>query len=99
MSWVLAWFTRRIGAGICSICGPFSGNRPPQGVDHPADAAGACRLHLHRELDHAALYREARILLESRDGVFTRPGGERDAGSQAIDQEAVTSQVQLIMSR
>jgi uncharacterized protein involved in exopolysaccharide biosynthesis len=42
---------------------------------------------------------EARILLESRDGVFTRPGGERDPGSQAIDQEAVTSQVQLIMSR
>jgi uncharacterized protein involved in exopolysaccharide biosynthesis len=42
---------------------------------------------------------EARILLESRDGVFTRPGGERDPGSQAIDQEAVTSQVQLLMSR
>ncbi len=42
---------------------------------------------------------EARILLESRDGVFTRPGGDRDPGSQAIDQEAVTSQVQLIMSR
>ncbi|MGL4728806.1 MAG: GumC family protein [Bosea sp. (in: a-proteobacteria)] len=42
---------------------------------------------------------EARLLLESRDGVFTRPGGERDQGSQAIDQEAVTSQVQLIMSR
>jgi uncharacterized protein involved in exopolysaccharide biosynthesis len=42
---------------------------------------------------------EARILLESRDGVFTRPGGERDQGTQAIDQEAVTSSVQLIMSR
>jgi uncharacterized protein involved in exopolysaccharide biosynthesis len=42
---------------------------------------------------------EARILLESRDGVFTRPGGDKDPGSQAIDQEAVTSQVQLLMSR
>lgn len=43
---------------------------------------------------------EARILIESRDGYYTRPGGDRDQAAQAtIDPEAVQSQVQLIMSR
>ena len=44
---------------------------------------------------------EARILIEGRENVFMRPeaekaGGERD---RAVDQEAVTSQVQLALSR
>ncbi len=45
---------------------------------------------------------EARILLESRDGYYTRPGGDKDTsngGAQNIDPEAVQSQVQVIMSR
>ncbi|MGL4441144.1 MAG: GumC family protein [Bosea sp. (in: a-proteobacteria)] len=42
---------------------------------------------------------EARILLESRDGFYTRPQGDRDVGGDRIDQEAVTSQVQVVMSR
>jgi polysaccharide biosynthesis transport protein len=45
---------------------------------------------------------EARILLESRDGYYTRPGGDRDTSNgsaQNIDPEAVQSQVQVIMSR
>jgi uncharacterized protein involved in exopolysaccharide biosynthesis/Mrp family chromosome partitioning ATPase len=43
---------------------------------------------------------EARILIEGRENVFLRPEaeklGERD---RAVDQEAVTSQVQLVLSR
>jgi uncharacterized protein involved in exopolysaccharide biosynthesis/Mrp family chromosome partitioning ATPase len=42
---------------------------------------------------------EARLLLESRDGFFTRPSGDRDGGSDRIDAEAVLSQVQIVMSR
>lgn len=42
---------------------------------------------------------EARILLEARDGFFTRPSGDREAGGERIDSEAVASQVQVIMSR
>jgi uncharacterized protein involved in exopolysaccharide biosynthesis len=42
---------------------------------------------------------EARILLESRDGFYTRPAGDRDGGGERIDTEAVLSQVQVVMSR
>ena len=43
---------------------------------------------------------EARLLIETRDNIFLRPDAEKalDRGS-GIDQEAVTSQVQLILSR
>jgi succinoglycan biosynthesis transport protein ExoP len=43
---------------------------------------------------------EARVLIETRDNIFLRPDAEKasDRGS-TIDQEAVTSQVQLILSR
>ncbi|MCU0883432.1 MAG: exopolysaccharide transport family protein [Beijerinckiaceae bacterium] len=42
---------------------------------------------------------EARILLEARDGFYTRPAGDRDVSVDRIDTEAVTSQVQVVMSR
>ncbi len=42
---------------------------------------------------------EARILLESRDGFYTRPAGDRDSGGDRIDSETVLSQVQVVMSR
>src|SRR6266702_6365997 len=43
---------------------------------------------------------EARVLIETRENIFLRPDAEKalDRGG-AIDQEAVTSQVQLILSR
>jgi polysaccharide biosynthesis transport protein len=41
---------------------------------------------------------ETRILLETRDSYYTRPGQEQP-GSGQIDTEAVTSQVQVMMSR
>ncbi len=41
---------------------------------------------------------ETRILLESRDGFFTRPAGDRDSGDR-MDVDAVFSQVQVVMSR
>lgn len=42
---------------------------------------------------------EARLLLEARDGFYTRPAGDRDVSVDRIDTEAVTSQVQVVLSR
>src|SRR5258707_6664861 len=42
---------------------------------------------------------EARILIDGRENVFLRPNGERDDQRNAVDPEAVTSQVQLLLSR
>jgi polysaccharide biosynthesis transport protein len=42
---------------------------------------------------------EARILIDGRENVFLRPNGERDVEHTALDAEAVTSQVQLLLSR
>ncbi|MBR0715689.1 exopolysaccharide transport family protein [Bradyrhizobium liaoningense] len=42
---------------------------------------------------------EARILVDGRENVFLRPNGERTEERQALDPEAVTSQVQLVLSR
>jgi polysaccharide biosynthesis transport protein len=43
---------------------------------------------------------EARILIDGRENVFLRPNGERnDERVAALDAEAVTSQVQLVLSR
>lgn len=42
---------------------------------------------------------EARILLENRDGFYTRPAGDRDSTVERFDSEAVQSQVQVVMSR
>lgn len=44
---------------------------------------------------------ETRLLVESGENAFTRPEGDRSAGADraAVDQEAVASQVQLILSR
>jgi succinoglycan biosynthesis transport protein ExoP len=42
---------------------------------------------------------EARILVDGRENVFLRPNGERNEERAAFDAEAVTSQVQLLLSR
>ena len=42
---------------------------------------------------------EARILIDGRENVFLRPNGERNDDRTALDPEAVTSQVQLLLSR
>ena len=42
---------------------------------------------------------EARILVDGRENVFLRPSGERNEERTALDAEAVTSQVQLLLSR
>ncbi len=42
---------------------------------------------------------EARILIDGRENVFLRPNGERNEEHNALDPEAVTSQVQLLLSR
>src|ERR1700732_3399131 len=42
---------------------------------------------------------EARILIDGRENVFLRPNGERNEGRTSLDAEAVTSQVQLLLSR
>jgi succinoglycan biosynthesis transport protein ExoP len=43
---------------------------------------------------------EVRILVDGRENVFLRPNGERnEERSSVVDAEAVTSQVQLLLSR
>ena len=42
---------------------------------------------------------EARILIDGRENVFLRPNGERNEERVTVDAEAVTSQVQLVLSR
>lgn len=42
---------------------------------------------------------ESRILVDGRENVFLRPNGERTEERNALDPEAVTSQVQLLLSR
>ena len=42
---------------------------------------------------------EARVLIDGRENVFLRPNGERPEERNALDPEAVTSQVQLLLSR
>jgi len=42
---------------------------------------------------------EARILIDGKENIFLRPNGERSDERGALDPEAVTSQVQLILSR
>jgi uncharacterized protein involved in exopolysaccharide biosynthesis len=42
---------------------------------------------------------EARILIDGRENVFLRPNGERNDERTSLDAEAVTSQVQLVLSR
>ncbi len=42
---------------------------------------------------------EARILIDGRENIFLRPNGERAEERNALDAEAVTSQVQLLLSR
>ncbi|MFE1600906.1 GumC family protein [Methylobacterium sp. ID0610] len=42
---------------------------------------------------------EAKLLLESRDSALTRPQQERGDVAQPIDEQAVASQVQVVMSR
>ena len=42
---------------------------------------------------------EARILIDGRENVFLRPNADRAEERSALDAEAVTSQVQLVLSR
>ena len=43
---------------------------------------------------------EARVLIETRENIFLRPDAERSTErSTTVDQEAMTSQVQLVLSR
>src|ERR1700674_183637 len=43
---------------------------------------------------------EARVLIERRENVFLRPEGEKSVTDRAVvDQEAITSRVQLVLSR
>ena len=42
---------------------------------------------------------ESRVIVEGRDNVYLRPDADKDINDRTVDQEAVMSQVQLIMSR
>ncbi len=42
---------------------------------------------------------ESRVFIESRDNIYLRPDVDKDTAPNAVDDEAVTSQVQIILSR
>jgi succinoglycan biosynthesis transport protein ExoP len=42
---------------------------------------------------------ESRVIVEGRDNIFLRPDADKDTMDRTVDQEAVTSQAQLILSR
>ncbi len=42
---------------------------------------------------------ESRVFIEGRDNVYLRPDADRDTAATAVDEEAVTSQAQIILSR
>jgi uncharacterized protein involved in exopolysaccharide biosynthesis/Mrp family chromosome partitioning ATPase len=42
---------------------------------------------------------ESRVFIEGRDNVYLRPNADRDGDRNAVDEEAVTSQAQIILSR
>jgi polysaccharide biosynthesis transport protein len=42
---------------------------------------------------------ESRIFVEGQDNVYLRPDADRDTAERTVDQEAVTSQAQIILSR
>jgi len=42
---------------------------------------------------------ESRVFIEGRDNVYLRPDADRDASTTTVDEEAVTSQAQIILSR
>jgi polysaccharide biosynthesis transport protein len=42
---------------------------------------------------------ESRIFIESRDNIYLRPDVDKDIAQNPVDDEAVTSQVQIILSR
>src|SRR5580704_14307953 len=42
---------------------------------------------------------ESRVFIEGRGNVYLRPDADRDSGSTNVDEEAVTSQAQIILSR
>ena len=42
---------------------------------------------------------ESRIFIEGRDNIYLRPDADRDSSAAAVDEQAVTSQAQIILSR
>ena len=42
---------------------------------------------------------ESRVFIESRDNIYLRPDVDKDTAPNAVDDEAVTSQAQIILSR
>jgi succinoglycan biosynthesis transport protein ExoP len=42
---------------------------------------------------------ESRVFIEGRDNIYLRPDADKDTDRNAVDQEAVTSQAQIILSR
>ena len=70
-----------------------------RGLDHRSDAARRRALDYSVNLITPRYKSEARILIDGRENVFLRPNGERNEERTALDAEAVTSQVQLVLSR
>ena len=83
-----------------SICARSARPQAQAALDHRPDRwlRSCCRL-IAVNLITPRYKSEARILIDGRENVFLRPNGERNEERTALDAEAVTSQVQLVLSR
>ena len=82
------------------ICARWARRWCAEALDHRSDVACAPCSRSPRSISVTPRYKsEARILVDGRENVFLRPNGERNEERNALDAEAVTSQVQLLLSR
>ncbi len=68
-------------------------------VDSRADLVAFIAAFVGVSLTTPTYRSETRLLVESGESPYTRPEADRSVGERAVDQEAVLSQVQLVLSR
>jgi succinoglycan biosynthesis transport protein ExoP len=89
---------------------PRACDEAPFGLQHPQCFSEVHRVERARRSAFAASFvfvtvvtprytGEARLILESRDSFYTRPNQDRTEQPLQIDEQAVASQVQVVMSR
>ena len=86
-------------SGDLDLRATWPGAAAQASLDHRSDVIAAALSIAAVNLVTPRYKSEARILIDGRENVFLRPNGERNEERTALDAEAVTSQVQLLLSR
>ena len=84
---------------VTSICGDLAGSGPQPQLDTDPDHAALALSFVAVNVISPRYKSEARILIDGRDNVFLKPTSDRVEDRSAPDAEAITSQVQLLLSR